>query len=317
MTTKKDNYSHTIFKNGAIVTHDSEVEGTYDYLPPGFYKATINRDGSITNTTEQVDILEPIVTPVTKKVMNAYKSFLKDSKGKEIMKNIGKKWKMNVLLHSDGGEGKTTLINYLSDTAIKAVGARVFICGNLSELRGAQSVINKERLRGDENLVILILDEFEQLANEHPSEIKSLLDGNDSIENSTVFAATNKIDQIKQKNSAILREQRFRIKEEMLAIEDEKVKEDFVQRIIKKSKIKGLEPKTILDKIPEGKVTVDAISTAFQDYVLGLNIGEGEARRKIGFVKDDSSYSHEEGFDDPEEFIEFFLADFRDLQKTD
>jgi SpoVK/Ycf46/Vps4 family AAA+-type ATPase len=105
--------------------------------------------------------------------------------------------KAGVLLYGKEGTGKSTIIKYFCDKSVKENDSLVFYINSYDCIgRNWEFIQNIRKIQ--DNPIIVIFEECENKIEDYESLLKSILDGNLSIDNSIVFATTNYIDKIPQ-----------------------------------------------------------------------------------------------------------------------
>lgn len=115
---------------------------------------------------------------------------------KEKINSLGFNHKLGILMHGKEGSGKSTIIRTYCLDFIRQYNAVVFyVDGHYYGLRCMWEFVMNIRKTQD-NPIILVFEEFEEIAIEMETPIKSMMDGNQSIDNIIIFATTNYPDKI-------------------------------------------------------------------------------------------------------------------------
>jgi SpoVK/Ycf46/Vps4 family AAA+-type ATPase len=159
------------------------------------------------------------------KIDNILVSFFNQEIHQKILK-LGFCHKLGILLHGIEGTGKSTIIKYYSDYFIRNHNAIVFhITYYYEEITKCWDFIQNVRKIQD-NPIIIIFDEFDKQMEKNEAFLKTVIDGNMSIDNCIFFAATNYLDKIPKAMSE--RPSRFKY---CLNIEGMQIEEDIVDII--------------------------------------------------------------------------------------
>jgi SpoVK/Ycf46/Vps4 family AAA+-type ATPase len=121
-----------------------------------------------------------------------------DERIKKAVKRIGFNHKVGVLLYGKEGTGKSTILKYYAEKAVNEQQAIVFYLSK-EYISYCWEFVEKIRKIQD-NPIIIIFDEVDQHIRNNSSDneslIKTILDGNSSIDNCIFLAATNYLDKI-------------------------------------------------------------------------------------------------------------------------
>jgi len=193
-----DYKSFTYLENGDVNFSEFGIEKSSNILDPGSYKLDyLEYPHDKVSLRQDTDFEVPKVFnfPHKKKIDNLFDSFF-NTQIKEKIEGMGFCHKVGILLHGDGGTGKTSIIKYYCDSAIKNQDAIVFhiLCNNDRISQCWDFIQNIRRIQ--ENPIIIVFDEFDDQMNENEAILKTIIDGNMSISQCIFFAATNYIDKI-------------------------------------------------------------------------------------------------------------------------
>lgn len=133
--------------------------------------------------------------PDKQKLEYLFESFFNDEVKNKIQ-GLGFCHKVGVLLYGQEGTGKSTIMKHYYSRAIREhdaivfhmVAKRIFIEECWQFIRSVRNV--------QDNPIIIIFDEFDEKVTDNEGLIKTMIDGQGSINNSIFFAATNYIDKI-------------------------------------------------------------------------------------------------------------------------
>jgi SpoVK/Ycf46/Vps4 family AAA+-type ATPase len=134
--------------------------------------------------------------PDRQKIDDLFNSFFEEKVIKKIS-SLGFYHKIGVLLYGKEGTGKSTIIKYYYNKAINEKQAIVFHfnCADGAVPKCWDFIMNVRRVQ--KNPIIVIFEEFdEQIENRNEAFLKTVLDGNMSIDNCMFMATTNYIEKI-------------------------------------------------------------------------------------------------------------------------
>lgn len=271
------------FDDGNLAIHNSNVAKVGVTFDPGFYTAGYDGDGKMWIEEEKLkNIQEPYPSKIFNKIVKYCTKFYDKDLHKKV-NDMGFKHKLGILLHGAVGTGKTTFLYYLADKVFSNYEGICMIARDGSQLNAAISLCKSIREIQD-NPIIIIADEFERWAKEGESQMKSFLDGVDSIDNLLFLAATNYLDKVPA--SLKNRPSRFKGVYEVLEIKDQKIIRDLIQ---KKSDIVELFTSEEMDvfakELADKGTTLDEIKNFILDKVLDESL-DIETSGEIGFKKD-------------------------------
>lgn len=134
--------------------------------------------------------------PDRQKIDDLFNSFFEDKVTKKIA-SLGFYHKVGILLHGKEGTGKSTILKHYYHKAILEKKAIVFhfLCSSGAISKCWDFIMNVRRIQ--KNPIIVIFEEFDQqIENRNEAFLKTVLDGNMSIDNCMFMATTNYIEKI-------------------------------------------------------------------------------------------------------------------------
>ena len=178
------------------------------------------------------------------------------------------------MFHGKQGTGKTTLAMAICEEVLEMHQARVFIVNSSSELHYVTHFIKDVQKDLSSFISIIFFDECEYDMANNESGMKTLLDGNDSLDKCVYLFATNYIeeipDTIKNRPSRI----KYIIEVEGISEEDIVYEciSDMNSTLEGSVKLSNREIKRLTPKYA-GK-TIDEIKNGFIDNCLNINLGK-------------------------------------------
>jgi SpoVK/Ycf46/Vps4 family AAA+-type ATPase len=275
------------FDDGSVTVHSENTKEVGTKINPGYYLVTPTDRGINIECIEFNEIHEPFPNQRSSEVIDAVTKFMK-SDNKVACNEMGFLYKLNILMYGKQGVGKTALLHYISHVLVQAHKAIVFRIDNRNVLDVSWGLAEEIRKIQD-NPIIFIMDEVDQYCGKNTeSYMKNLLDGNRSIDNSIVLAATNYPDRIP--STLKERPSRFRIVSELQAINDKETIEKLIKQITGKSSRDLFSDEAITEIVKSSKdITIDEIKTIIIDKVMDLTL-EMPENEKVGFkTKKDKS----------------------------
>lgn len=293
------------FDDNSITIHSENTKHVCKEFLNGYYNANLGRNGElIINRVDFKEIHEPYPNQNSAEILDTINKFLL-VENRIKCNQMGYTYKMNVLLHGIQGSGKTSVINYICKNLVDHYNAIVFRIDNASSLEASWS-LGEEIRKIQSNPLIFIMDEFDQYCTKNSEAyIKSILDGNRSIDNSIILGATNYLDRIPDtiKN----RPSRFRIVRKVERISSK----DVIRKIISNQnalvKDGFLSEKDIDDIVNSiDAATVDEIKNILLDKLMNLTLDLPE-RQSIGF----SNKNEDDGIDERRLMFDKVLETFK------
>ena len=265
-------------ENGDIQFSMFETKKSSIILDSGFYETIYNGvtrmvDLKVMTNLEEIKIYD---FPDKEKLDELFEAFF-DGRVISSINDLGFHHKVGVLLHGKEGTGKSTIIKYYCDLAIKTHNALVFYVDDLS-INMSWELIKKIRNIQD-NPIIVIFEELDQhIRNNGEGLIKTMLDGNLSINNCIFFGTTNYNDNIP---SAIKnRPSRFKYNLNIGGVDNVEDIKNLLSKMLK-DRATPEELNTFADGL-RGK-TLDNIKQFALDKLMDIKTYSNETT-KIGFV---------------------------------
>lgn len=248
---EKKGYFTSYFKKDNTFEPISESVNT---LPSGFYKPYYDSyKGKCCLIAKEVIMpnLYKLPNPVQCNIIEDIKRFWAS---KELYKKFGSVYKRNILLYSQPGNGKTSLINMICETLIKEHNGVVICIDNTNDMLSYPEAMQRIRSVEPERKVITVIEDFERLASSesYSALLLQLLDGSNQFDNVVTFATTNHpevlekrftcrpsrfniVIEYKKPNAEIRRAyMEQKLSDGGIDINDEKVKND-IERYVKKT----------------------------------------------------------------------------------
>lgn len=281
------------FEDNSVVIHKENVSWVGNKLRPSLYSIYKTDKSYEINKEEFKEIHEPFTNQETTGILEAVSKFI-DSKYMKICNDMGFIYKLNILLYGKQGTGKTSFINYICRHLLRENEAIIIRIDSPIDLSTAWGIAEQIRKIQD-NLIVFVIDEFEMFASgKMEASMKNMLDGNRSINNSMVFAATNYIDKIPTPIKD--RPSRFRIVKEIKGIKDKNVIKSIINKLL--AKLEDYDVKEInmnkeqVDDLAhaivsnEANPTVDIVKNIVINKIMDMKV-DIKVDGKIGFRKDD------------------------------
>lgn len=178
---------------------NSKDNDTYNKVIPGFYSIDIKTSMFGTSVTIcQEDIKIPFSAMTTVKTILNVKELdvLFSEESLRIHEAMNIPAKIGYLLHGEPGSGKTTTMLAVSQYLIDKYGAISVEVDTVHEFKMAFEFIKACRTVTPSIMAVITLDECDEYMDDYETEIKRLLDSNETPTNLVILGATNYIDQI-------------------------------------------------------------------------------------------------------------------------
>lgn len=284
MDTKKintsDYKSFHYLENGDINFSVFDTEKTTSILVSGSYILDYTGYPKDTITLKlNLDTEKPKIPTffVQKEELDEYFKAFFDPKVIKKIKSVGLYHKIGALLHGLEGSGKTSIAKYYCHKLIKDQKAVVFHITNSDKLKEIWTFVRSIR-QIQNNPIVIVFDEIDRYMQSYSAIMKTILDGEISINNCIFFGMTNFIDSIPRAIKD--RPSRFKYCLEIGGVQDEKVIEQLIFDIIgdivdtKTIKVMALECKN---------ETLDIIKQRCLDIIMKITQEKTSKRRTVGF----------------------------------
>lgn len=292
------------FEDDSVTIHSENTKLVEKKFQKGIYKASPDNQGNLhISLVKLPEIHEPYPNQRSSEIIEGVTKFLNEE-SKQVCNEMGFIYKLNTLLYGTQGVGKTALINYICKGLIDYHNAIVIRVDSPSYL-DISWTLGEEIRKIQDNLIVFVMDEFDAFVQKgQESYVKTLLDGNRSINNSIVFAATNYIDRIPTTFKE--RPSRFRFVSEIRPIDDKSIIKDLILKVISKTK-KQIFTIDEIDKIVDEikATTVDDVKTLILDKLLDIKLGL-PTKGVVGFKRQNESIDPNLDIDEFAELINAF-----------
>ena len=268
------------FEDGKVGTHTSKTKSVSEKFKPGFFEAYYDQSGKLEiSTRDLIEIHNPYDSEENNLILKTVESFFCDGI-KEKVEKMGFIHKLGILMYGKQGTGKTSIMNSISKYMIHNRDSVVIFCNNYNTLAGGIGLA-KEVRKIQDNPIIFIADEFDIYVHDLESDLKNLLDGNNSIPNSLFLASTNYIEKIPKTLKE--RPSRFKIVIEIKGISDKKIMFDILKSISNKLDEPLFLDSEIIDVFKDmDDVTIDEIKQLALDKLTNTYIPKN-IKPMIGF----------------------------------
>ena len=263
----------TYLENGEILYSQYDTIRNESQLVPGVYE--ISHTGFPDHRTIIKEVKLPKITKRTKtfqhkeKIDSLIKAFTKESVVEKLT-SYGFRRSLGILLTGKEGTGKSSIVNYYMNELVEKRGAVVFIFDCVPQYVVKCWEVVRDIRKIQDNIFVPVFDEVEELASKEEADLKKILDGNKSIDNSITFATTNHASTIPD---AIKRPSRFRYELEVTAIESSadvyQVIEPILTEIASSEEIEGYAAAWVGNTLDEIKHECFTIIMELEDTASG------------------------------------------------
>lgn len=169
------------------------ISASVETLPSGFYKPyydSYNKKCCLIAKEVIMPNLYRLPNPVQGSIIEDIKKFWASE---ELYKKFGSVYKRNILLYSQPGNGKTSLINMICKTLIEEHKGIVIFIDDTNDMLAYPKIMERLRSVEPKRKVITVIEDFERLANSesYSALLLQLLDGSNQFDNVVTFATTN------------------------------------------------------------------------------------------------------------------------------
>lgn len=192
MQQKEKSYSQFSQHGDKFVADTASVNPTAK-LPPGFYKVKINQQGTLWFEVFQSnsDKILDLPSPEYDQIVTEMEKFLTPEKRK-LFEKMGYIYKRSAFLHGLPGTGKTMLVNRIADLTVRRGGVVLFV-DDIRLLKLGFKALDDIQ---PDLLKLVILEEFDELAQKYETELLTLLDGQVQTNNVIYLATTNYVHKV-------------------------------------------------------------------------------------------------------------------------
>ncbi len=274
--------SFNYLEDGSVTFSILDTIKTIKSLDKGIYKLDwIDYPQYIVTVKKDIDIELPRIHTFLykQKIDQLLESFF----DKNVVDMVSNKWgfchKVGILFYGKEGCGKTSIMKYYYNVLVNQHNGLVFHISNAKYLVNIWKFVASVR-KIQNNPIVILFDEFDVFMEEREAQMKSILDGLDSIDNCIFFAATNYIQKIP--HALRNRPSRFKYVLDIGGIESSKDVYDIIAPLL--SQFNTNELNSFSEKL-KGE-TIDFIKQFCLDKIMKLD-SEIVAKNRIGFKKDE------------------------------
>ena len=186
--TSSKSYSKYVFRDGQY----QMIGATLDSLPCGFYRPFIDGYGNPFLNKQEISMpkLYELPNDTQSTILNDVKKFWESE---DRYRKFGSVYKRNILLYSVPGNGKTSLIQIISNKLINEYNGLIIMVNDCDDLMWYGKCVKAIREIEPNRKMITIIEDFENLTSSRQCTglLLQLLDGNAQIDNMVTIATTN------------------------------------------------------------------------------------------------------------------------------
>lgn len=182
-------------KIGSKIIVESTLAVAKDKLDAGTYKLLHDpyKDMLVFEVIDfKNDKILPLPSDEYEKVVNKMGLFMSEG-AKLKFKKLEYLYKRGVLLYGEPGTGKTIITTRITQKAVEEYNAICLFVENVRAIKKAYEFLNKSQ---PDQLLVVVFEEFDRLADEDEEDLLLLLDGQTQRDNVIFLATTNYIDRI-------------------------------------------------------------------------------------------------------------------------
>lgn len=274
-------------ENGEVVFSELKTEKILPKLESGFYVCECINNGGYKATLKvdnRKESAKPFDFPEKQLLDSAFEAFFNPKIVKKI-KELGLIHKLAILFYGGQGNGKTTIINNYNYGFVKK--HNVIVITIPPTTFGFQTLWNFFRgIRAiQNNTIVVVMEEFDQFLERSLdySFFKTVLDGNEAIDNVIIFTSTNRIDEVGDD----LKKRKSRIKY-VIEIGPITKYEDVLNVV--NSMVSDLYSKEECEEIANSLIgkTLDEVKHFCMDKIMDIKSYEKPKQKQIGFLSNKS-----------------------------
>ena len=186
--TSSKSYSKYVFRDGQY----QMIGATLDSLPCGFYRPFVDGYGNPFLNKQEISMpkLYELPNDTQSTILNDVKKFWESE---DRYRKFGSVYKRNILLYSVPGNGKTSLIQIISNKLINEYNGLIIMVNDCDDLMWYGKCVKALREIEPNRKMITIIEDFENLTSSRQCTglLLQLLDGNAQIDNMVTIATTN------------------------------------------------------------------------------------------------------------------------------
>ena len=182
-----------VLHNGAYTTYTGEVS-LPKKLPAGAYMGTVGMVGPVFEAHKFAsDKLLDLPHGPASQVIKIINTFMSEAT-REKYRAAGLTYKRGVIMHGPPGSGKTVANRIIVDAATEKHDALTLVNPHTQHLRALVNTIKETE--GNSRRIMVLWEEFENIATRKEAELLDLMDGVNQMEDILFLATTNHLDKI-------------------------------------------------------------------------------------------------------------------------
>jgi len=189
----------------------------------------------------------------------------------EIYRRFGSVYKRNILLYSVPGNGKTSLINIITNKLISEYNGIVIFIDSADQLRWYSTVMGRFRQIEPNRKVVTVVEDFEEMANNSSliTLLLQTLDGNSQFDNVVTIATTNYPEQLDKRFTS--RPSRFNLVVEYKK-PDADIRREYITMKLSEGGVDVNDPKTARDIEKYVALTENYTFDFLKEFIQGIYI---------------------------------------------